>query len=178
MFAQQIHLRWLLRRDLPEVLGIERASFPTPWTEGHFADLLRRQNCVGTVAETDDERIAGYMLYELTDRQIRVVNLAVAPDHRRHGVGSQLIGRLLSKLSNAHRRWLTLAVRESNLPAQLFFRQLGLRVVRVARDSYADTPEDAYVFRISADRALALQNRTERATWASDAAHPILHPHA
>jgi [ribosomal protein S18]-alanine N-acetyltransferase len=175
VFAQHVHLRWLLRRDLPEVLAIEQASFPTPWTEAHFASLLRRQNCVGTVAEVDDGRIAGFMLYELSDRQIRLLNLAVAPDDRRRGLGSQLIWRLLTKLSNSHRRWLTLTVRETNLPAQLFFRRLGLRAVRIERNSYADTPEDAYVFRISADRVRALGNPV--AGGKSEAACATMQPH-
>jgi ribosomal-protein-alanine N-acetyltransferase len=38
-----------------------------------------------------------------------------------------------------------LEIRETNLPAQLFFRAAGFRAVSVLRSFYADTPEDAYL---------------------------------
>jgi ribosomal-protein-alanine N-acetyltransferase len=36
-------------------------------------------------------------------------------------------------------------VRETNLPAQLFFRSLGFRAISVLKDFYQDTTEDAYL---------------------------------
>jgi len=38
-----------------------------------------------------------------------------------------------------------LEVRETNLAAQLFFKNQGFRAVTVLRDYYDDTPEDAYI---------------------------------
>ena len=40
---------------------------------------------------------------------------------------------------------MSLEVRETNLPAQIFFRESGFRAVSVLRDYYQDTTEDAYV---------------------------------
>jgi ribosomal-protein-alanine N-acetyltransferase len=36
-------------------------------------------------------------------------------------------------------------VRETNLPAQLFFKAAGFRAVTVLRAYYEDSPEDAYL---------------------------------
>ena len=36
-------------------------------------------------------------------------------------------------------------MRETNLPAQLFFRENGFRAVSVLHSYYSDTPEDAYI---------------------------------
>jgi ribosomal-protein-alanine N-acetyltransferase len=55
-----------------------------------------------------------------------------------------MISKLLSKLSAQRRTRVTLEVRETNLPAQLFFRANGFRAVSVLRNFYQDTPEDAY----------------------------------
>jgi ribosomal-protein-alanine N-acetyltransferase len=74
-----------------------------------------------------------------------VLNFAVAPHYRRHGVGEQMVSKLTGKLSQQRRSRLLLEVRETNLDAQLFFRSLGFRAVSVLRGFYEDTPEDAYV---------------------------------
>jgi [ribosomal protein S18]-alanine N-acetyltransferase len=77
--------------------------------------------------------------------RIHVLNFAVAPAYRRSGVGSQMIAKLTAKLSTQRRSRIVLEVRETNLPAQLFFRENGFRAVSVLHGYYADTPEDAYI---------------------------------
>ena len=140
----RVHIRWMIRRDMPEVLAMEKASFEFPWLEEDFIRCLRQRNCIGMVAEHDD-RVVGFMIYELHKARIRVLNLAVAPDYRRRGVGCQMVARLVAKLSPQRRNRVVLEVRETNLAAQLFFRENGFRAVSVLRGFYADTPEDAYV---------------------------------
>ncbi len=140
----RVHIRWMIRRDMPEVLNIEAESFEFPWLEEDFIRCLRQRNCIGMVAEHDD-RVVGFMIYELAKSRIQVLNFATAPDSRRRGVGSQMIGKLISKLSPGRRTRITLEVRETNLPAQIFFRNNAFRAVSVLRDYYEDTPEDAYV---------------------------------
>jgi L-amino acid N-acyltransferase YncA len=72
-------------------------------------------------------------------------SFAVAPSVRRQNVGGQMIQRLIDKLSQQRREEIVLEIRESNLPAQLFFQSQGFRAVRVLRNLYEDTDEDAYV---------------------------------
>jgi len=141
-----VQIRWLIRRDMADVLDIERASFENPWTEEDFLCCLRQRNCIGMVAE-HDHRVLGFVIYELHKARLRVLNIAVAPDARRQGVGSQMITRLIEKLSQQRRREIMLEVRESNLPAQLFYQSIGFRAVCVLRRHYDDTEEDAYVMR-------------------------------
>jgi len=140
----RVHIRWMIRRDMPEVLAIEAGGFEFPWCEDDFIRCLRQRNCIGMVAEHED-RVAGFMIYELHKARIHVLNFAVADDYRRRGVGSQMIAKLIAKLSSQRRSRLALEVRETNLAAQLFFRENGFRAVSVLRSYYADTPEDAYI---------------------------------
>jgi ribosomal-protein-alanine N-acetyltransferase len=56
-----------------------------------------------------------------------------------------MANKLISKLSSQRRSRITLEVRETNLSAQLFFRNSGFRAVSVLRGFYEDTPEDAYL---------------------------------
>ena len=140
----RVHIRWMIRRDMPEVLAIEGESFEFPWLEDDFIRCLRQRNCIGMVAEHED-RVVGFMIYELHKSRIHVLNFAVAEDYRHRGVGSQMIAKLTGKLSSQRRSRIVLEVRETNLPAQLFFRENGFRAVSVLRSYYADTPEDAYL---------------------------------
>jgi [ribosomal protein S18]-alanine N-acetyltransferase len=138
------HIRWMIRRDMAEVLDIEREGFEFPWCEDDFIRCLRQRNCIGMVAEHDD-RVVGFMIYELHKTRLHLMNFAVARSIRRRGAGMQMLGKLIAKLSSQRRTRILLEVRETNLPAQLFFRRLGFRAVSVLRDFYDDTTEDAYL---------------------------------
>jgi ribosomal-protein-alanine N-acetyltransferase len=140
----RVHIRWMIRRDMPEVIAIESESFEFPWLEEDFVRCLRQRNCIGMVAEHED-RVVGFMIYELHNSRIHVLNFAVAPDSRRCGVGSQMVAKLIAKLSSGRRSRIVLEVRETNLAAQLFFRDNDFRAISVLRAFYEDTPEDAYL---------------------------------
>src|SRR4051812_2604533 len=47
----RVHIRWMIRRDMAEVLEIERSAFEFPWFEEEFIRCLRQRNCIGMVAE-------------------------------------------------------------------------------------------------------------------------------
>jgi len=131
----RVHIRWMIRRDMPEVLAIEHASFEYPWCEEEFLRVLRQRNCIGMVAE-HGERIVGFMIYELHRNKIHVLDFATHSDYRRRGVGRQMIAKLVGKLSNQRRNRISLYVRETNLPSQLFYRITGFRATEVVRDHF------------------------------------------
>jgi ribosomal-protein-alanine N-acetyltransferase len=140
----RVHIRWMIRRDMPEVLLTEQQSFEYAWTEEDFLRCLRQRNCIGMVAE-QGEKVVGFMIYELHKSKLHILNFAVHPACRRCGVGSQMVAKLISKLSSHRRTRITLEVRESNLAAQLFFSKQGFRATRVLRAYYEDSGEDAYL---------------------------------
>lgn len=145
-------LRWSIQRDLPDMLAIEAASFAQPWTEDEFRHMLRQRSCIGLVAERREQaefgstfRTVGYVVYQLTDHAVAILNLAVAPAERRNGVGSFMVGKLKSKLRSNRRRRLLCNVHDGNLMAHLFLRSCGLQAVEVLRGYSADG-SDAYLF--------------------------------
>jgi len=140
----RVHIRWMIRRDMPEVLAIEHASFEFPWGEEEFLRVLRQRNCIGMVAE-HGERVVGFMIYELHKTKLEILNFCVHPEYRRQGVGNQMVAKLVGKLSSHRRTRISLHIRETNLPAQLFFRAQSFRASEVLREHYDDTAEDAYI---------------------------------
>jgi ribosomal-protein-alanine N-acetyltransferase len=85
------------------------------------------------------------MIYELHTAKLHILNLAVHHDCRHHGIGTQMVEKLVSKLSSHRRTRIMLEVRETNLDAQLFLRACGFRANSVSREFYADSGEDAYI---------------------------------
>ena len=147
-----VYIRWMIRRDMPEVSAIEKDSFENPWMKDDFIRCLRQRNCIGMVAEFDDQDV-GFMLYELKQRQIQLLNFAVACEFRRCGVGAQMVNKMINKLQWQRRHRIVLEIRESNLDGQLFFQKQGFKATSVLRDFYDDTNEDAYFmqYRVSKD---------------------------
>lgn len=140
----RVHIRWMIRRDMPEVLQAEQMSFEFAWTEEDFLRCLRQRNCIGMVAE-HGEKVVGFMIYELHKNKLHILNFAVHPAWRRLEVGSQMVAKLISKLSSHRRTRITLEVRETNLAAQLFFSKQEFKAVRVLRAFYEDSGEDAFL---------------------------------
>jgi [ribosomal protein S18]-alanine N-acetyltransferase len=160
-----VQIRWLIRRDMADVLRIESRSFEHAWTEEDFLCCLRQRNCIGMVAEHEHE-IVGFMIYELHKSRLNILNFAVSAGHRRQGVATQMVTRLIDKLSQQRRKEILLEVRERNLDAQMFFKQQSFRAVRVLRSHYHDTSEDAYLmqFRLHDDADVLDITRTNRIT--------------
>jgi ribosomal-protein-alanine N-acetyltransferase len=157
-----VQIRWLIRRDMADVLRIERESFEFSWSEEDFLTCLRQRNCIGMVAE-HDQQIVGFMIYELHKSRLNILNFAVSSESRRQKVGTQMAQKLVDKLSQQRRNEILLEVRETNLGAQLFFREHGFRAVSILKSHYDDTTEDAYVLRYRLDEnAGALQQGSSR----------------
>ncbi|HEY2761555.1 MAG TPA: ribosomal protein S18-alanine N-acetyltransferase [Pirellulales bacterium] len=153
----------MIRRDMPEVLAIESQCFEFPWGENDFLRCLRQRNCIGMVAEQDD-RVIGFMIYELHKSRLHILNFAVDSRYRRSGIGSHMVTKLIGKLSTQRRNRILLEVRETNLAAQLFFRSSGFRAVSVLREFYEDTPEDAYLmqYRFRSEEAVSANGQQFR----------------
>lgn len=159
----RVHIRWMIRRDMPEVLQTEQESFEYSWTEEDFLRCLRQRNCIGMVAE-QGERVVGFMIYELHKQKLHILNFAVHPQLRRSGVGGQMVTKLIGKLSSHRRTRITLEIRETNLPAQLFFRSQGFKALKVLRAFYEDSGEDAFLmqYRLADDTGEEMEETVNR----------------
>ena len=137
--AIKIHVRCMTRSDIADVLEIENESFEFAWSEEDFIGCLLDQNCIGMVAEHNN-LVVGYMVYELDKAKLLILNLAVSKQFQRRGIGSQMVAKLIGR-----RNRVVLETRETNLPAQLFFRENGFRAAQQCKGFYDDSPEDAYL---------------------------------
>ena len=144
--------------DLDQVLDIERASFPTPWTRAAFCYEIEQNKVARCTVLRGRRGIVGYLgLWEI-GHEIHITNLAVHPESRRRGVARQLLG---AALIEGVARGVTLAfleVRPSNTRALALYESLGFQVIGRRNGYYFDTGEDALVMeaRLGGDAAPAV----------------------
>ncbi len=141
----RVHIRWMIHGDMKKVVKIEKEAFEYPWFEEDFIKCLRQRNCIGMVAESQ-ERVVGYMIYELYKTKLKVTNFAVDPDFHWRGIGTQMIQKLISKLSSERRVKICTSVRETNLTAQLFFKKMNFKCTKIDKKFYDENEEDSYYF--------------------------------
>lgn len=124
-----VHVRWMIRPDVPEVLACAGAM-----GEEEILTNLRKRNVIGMVAERGN-RVRGYMLYRLERSRLVLLDFAVNPQDRRSGVGRAMTDKLKGKLRPDRRNRIALDVPEWALAMQLFLRAQGFIAESVERES-------------------------------------------
>jgi ribosomal-protein-alanine N-acetyltransferase len=135
-------IRTLGYGDLPDVIAIERRSFPAPWSLAMFVLELSKPSsiCIGAFREGD---LIGYLICSRYHTVWHLMNVAVRDDSRRLGVATALIDHMLDAAGD-HDRY-TLEVRVSNREAIRMYESFGFRTAGVRRRYYHDNNEDALI---------------------------------
>jgi ribosomal-protein-alanine N-acetyltransferase len=139
----ELDIRRLAYSDLPQVIAIERRSFPTPWSLAMFVLELSKPSGICLAALRDGELI-GYLICSRYDRVWHVMNVAIDPDHRRRGIATTLLEHLFAAVGDADAQY-TLEVRCSNESAIELYKRFGFRSAGVRRRYYQDNGEDAVI---------------------------------
>ena len=138
-----VHIRWMISRDMPQVLAIEVSRFANPLTEREFSALLHEQQIIAMVAERGEE-IVGFMIYRLCSGRLVLLQIAVREDLILNGIGTQMVKKLRAKLSAGRRTHVDIDIRETNLGGQLFLASCGFKAIRIDRKAFQDTEESSY----------------------------------
>jgi ribosomal-protein-alanine N-acetyltransferase len=139
----RLRIRRLTYPDLPQVIGIERRAFPTPWSLAMFVLELSKASGV-CLAAVSRGRLVGYLICSRYETVWHVMNVAVDPDRRREGIASALIAELYTRVEDRQARY-TLEVRRSNHGAIHLYEREGFRAAGLRRRYYQDNGEDALV---------------------------------
>jgi len=131
-------------RDLPAVLEIERASFPSAWSEESYLRELRNPSSHYLVARLEGD-IIGYAGMWVVADEAHVSTIAVHAERRRGGLGKRLMLSLMARAQEEGATRMTLEVRAGNLAAQALYAKLGFQAAGLLQHYYGDTGEDALV---------------------------------
>jgi [ribosomal protein S18]-alanine N-acetyltransferase len=137
-------IRRLTYADLPSVVAIERRTFPAPWSLAMFVLELSKPAGVCLVAADGGEEVAGYVICSRHDTVWHLMDIAVAPERRRQGIGRALLQALVDRLPSPDEQ-VTLEVRPSNEAAIRLYEEFGFKAAGVRRRYYQDNGEDALI---------------------------------
>ena len=130
----------------PQVAELEAVCFSDPWSLNSISSEVTNALSYWLVA-LDGERVAGYIGSQSVLGEADMMNLAVSPDHRRQGIGQQLVERLICDLKERGTRILVLEVRASNERAINLYQKLGFVQVGRRPNYYYKPREDALILR-------------------------------
>ena len=146
MNDDRLEFQRLKLRDLNAIEEIERASYRTPWSRSMFAGELAKPSSLSLGAfDTETGELVGYLIISRYVDAWHVMNVAVAPDHRRRKIATMLLERLFELTAGEGQRGYTLEVRVSNDVAIRLYERAGFKPRGIRRGYYTDNREDALI---------------------------------
>jgi len=131
-------VREVLEKDLSEILEVEYRCFPDPYPISLLYRLMLMHRDTFLVAEVE-KRVVGYVIGALRWGSTgHILAIGVGPEYRRRGIGSALMAEVIGRLREKGARLIRLEVRKSNLPAQMFYTELGFRKMEEIPYYYED----------------------------------------
>lgn len=127
-------------QHLDGVVNIENICFANPWSRADLEAQLTLDTSHFVVA-TVDEKVVGYMGLQVFSGEGYVTNVAVLPEYRRQGIAKMLIEKQLQNEMS----FITLEVRESNLPAIKLYESCGFENVGIRPKFYTNPTENAII---------------------------------
>ena len=138
--------RILTAADLEGVLEIEAESFNNPTTRAWYErELARPEVCFIYVLRTPDVRVAAFCAFWRVADQAHINNLAVRPELRGRGLGSQMLAAIVAEAQRLGAGSLTLEVRRSNIAAKRLYLRAGFQESGVRKNYYTQPVEDALI---------------------------------
>lgn len=154
-------IRRMTARDLRRVAALEAVCFGAEaWPLQSFKELLaafaKAEPSRGEMWIAEDPgtgELLGYAGVEVSALwgEMDVINIAVAPEHRRRGVGRALLGWIVRRCRREGVPLLWLRVRASNRTARRFYRRLGFRQRGRFDGYYQDPDEPAIIMAVDVD---------------------------
>ncbi len=146
-----VHLRRMMRQDLPEVIAIEHQSFSNPWPDTTFEGEIQNIGLSYPVVAVDEAagKIAGYVIFWIIRDEAQINNVAVHPDYRRRRIAESMFRDILAAFGQNGVQFVTLEVRAGNTAAITLYEKLGFKNIGFRKEYYAHPVEDAVVMGLS-----------------------------
>jgi ribosomal-protein-alanine N-acetyltransferase len=154
-------IRLMTEEDIEQVLEIDRHSFSLAWPSSAYRyELKQNPSSKLWVAEQRTSQgafpspvekvpvILGVVVLWMILDEGHIATIAVHPDYRHRGIGSQL---LITAIQEAHLQkaeQVTLEVRANNLIAQKLYQRFGFELVGRRPRYYRDNDEDALIMTV------------------------------
>lgn len=125
---------------LDDVFKIEKTCFSNPWSREDLKNQIKNETSHFLVADVDG-RAVGYMGLQIFSGEGYVTNVAVLPQFRGRGIAQVLISEQMKN----DMEFITLEVRESNIPAISLYKKMGFENMGIRPKFYSNPTENAII---------------------------------
>ena len=136
--------------NLGEVLAIENAVYPFPWTKGNFLDSLNHGYETWILRDASRSLLGYFLMVPMVD-EAHLLNITVHADLHGHGIGRTMLDRVVKLAQGKGLASVLLEVRPSNQRALAIYIRYGFHRIGVRKNYYPaarNTREDAIVMRL------------------------------
>lgn len=139
----------MTKADIPQVIAIEVAAYPQPWTEGIFHDCLRVGYSCWSLKQIDTGKLLGYFIVTIAADEMHILNLCIDPKKQGMKLGIMLLQQAIKLGEAVHIISCFLEVRPTNKAAIQLYLTNGFKRVGMRRDYYPSENgrEDAVVMK-------------------------------
>lgn len=140
-------------KDLTDVAHINWTCLPENYDTSFFLDISKHFPRTFLVTIVDG-KVVGYIMCRVEigfsgirfkiSRKGHLISLAVLPEHRKHGIGHELLSKAITNIAEYNVEEFYLEVRVGNNTAVDLYQNFGFKPIRTIRGYYRDG-EDAYV---------------------------------
>lgn len=128
-----------------EVIDLDRAYFPHPWTEaewgkfdlGNLLYVLRKEG-----------KVIGFALFGISDDTAHLYKILLVPTERGAGQAQSFWKDIIQDLKKKNFAQVYLEVAAQNLSALAFYRKVGMQELRIIK-SYYSNGEDAVTMNLT-----------------------------
>ena len=128
--------------QLDDVYIIETECFSHPWSKQSLEEELNNETSLFLVAKEENE-VIGYIGMSIVIDEGYIFNVAVREKYRNKGVATALINELVTYGKKNNFSFISLEVRESNLPAISLYSKFGFIKAGERKDYYSNPKENA-----------------------------------
>jgi ribosomal-protein-alanine N-acetyltransferase len=133
----QYQFRPMQMDDLDTIMVIEPQIYPYPWTRGNFGDSLNSGYSAWVLMHNED--IIGYSLMMMVLDEAHLLNLSIAKNYHKQGLGRTLLEHMVDIAKNNLMANIFLEVRQSNISAIALYENMGFNEMAIRRNYYPAT---------------------------------------
>ncbi len=137
-------LKKMNSEHIPQIAQLEKECFSEPWSENALTEELKNENSKFLVAVSDG--VAGYIGVQEICGEAYITNVAVFGKYRKFGIGRALLKAACDGAKSRNCEFITLEVRESNVPAIMLYESEGFEKAGIRKNFYSAPTENGVIY--------------------------------
>ena len=137
-------LKEMNAEHITQIASLEKECFSEPWSENALSEELANENSHFLVAVSD--KVMGYIGVQEICGEAYITNIAVFAGYRKSGIGRALLSAACDGAKSRSCEFITLEVRESNVPAIALYESESFEKAGVRKNFYSSPTENGIIY--------------------------------